>query len=136
MDATRIQEGEMVVLKRISKSLHPFEVEIGRMFSSEPLSSDPRNHCCPFYDVLQDPSDDDTLLIVMPLLRRYIDPEFMSVGEAVECFRQLFEVRIPALVNLWTMVLIPRCSRGFSSCTSIMSHIGASGVLLSSVPAN
>lgn len=28
----------------------------------------------------------------MPLLRSYDDPAFDTFGEAVECFRQLFEV--------------------------------------------
>ena len=31
----------------------------------------------------------------MPLLQEYLQPAFSSIGEAVECFRQLFEVGLP-----------------------------------------
>jgi len=92
LDATRISDGAYVVLKIISQSLHPYEVEIGRFFSSEPLRSDPANHCTPIYDVLSVPDDKDKVIVVMPLLRAYTSPQFGTIGEAVECFRQLFEV--------------------------------------------
>ncbi|TBU42946.1 kinase-like domain-containing protein [Dichomitus squalens] len=91
LDATRVSDKEMVLLKRIHKSIHPYEVGIGQYFSSEALASDPRNHCCPVYDVLHDPADENTAIIVMPLLRRYNDPNFLTVGEALEFFRQIFE---------------------------------------------
>ena len=64
-------------------------------FSTEPLASHPRNHCVPVYEVLQVPDptgDDDEIIIVMPLLRPFYNPRFKSVGEAVEFFRQIFEV--------------------------------------------
>ncbi|KAI0358597.1 hypothetical protein OH77DRAFT_1421003 [Trametes cingulata] len=91
MDAVRTSDGEMVMLKQVPRSVHPHEVPIGRYFSSKPRTSDPRNHCFPLYDVLQDPKDGDLQIIVMPLLRRYNDPRFETVGEAVEFFRQVFE---------------------------------------------
>ncbi|KAI0364340.1 kinase-like protein [Pilatotrama ljubarskyi] len=91
MDAQRISDGAVVALKRISKSIHPHEVDITRMFSAEPLSSDARNHCVPVYDVLESPNDNDIVFLVMPYLRLYKYPRFCTVGEAVECFRQLFE---------------------------------------------
>ncbi len=83
----------MVVFKRISLSIHPYEVEIGRFLRSPPLVDDPRNHCCPIFEVLQDPGDHDIQIIVMPFLRRYNDPKFATVGEAVEFFKQALEVR-------------------------------------------
>ncbi|KAI9067303.1 kinase-like protein [Trametes sanguinea] len=91
MDARRISDGTIVVLKRIRKSIHPHEAEISRMFSEEPLASDPHNHCIPIYEVLQSPLDSDIIFMVMPYLRRYSDPRFATVGEAVECIRQLLE---------------------------------------------
>ncbi|KAI0358587.1 hypothetical protein OH77DRAFT_1474343 [Trametes cingulata] len=91
VDAVRLSNGDMVMLKKVQKSVHPYEVAIGQYFSSGPISSDPRNHCCPLYDVLQDPKDDDLQIIVMPLLRRYNNPPFETIGEAVEFFRQVFE---------------------------------------------
>ena len=82
----------MVLLKRISVSAYAEEVAIGQYLNSTPLSGDPRNHTCPFLEVLQDPIDTDIRIIVMPFLRRYRNPTFQTVGEAVEFFRQAFEV--------------------------------------------
>ncbi|KAI0363369.1 hypothetical protein BV20DRAFT_147088 [Pilatotrama ljubarskyi] len=91
VDAVRLSDGEMVMLKKVRRSVHPYEVAIGQYFSSGQVASEPRNHCCPLYDVLQDPKDDDLQIIVMPLLRRYNNPSFETVGEAVEFFSQVFE---------------------------------------------
>ncbi|KII92692.1 hypothetical protein PLICRDRAFT_679064 [Plicaturopsis crispa FD-325 SS-3] len=90
-DATRISDGAFVSLKKLSKSVHPFEVDIGRYFTSEPLASDPRNHCAPFIEVLQVPDDDDLAVVVMPLLRYYDNPRFDTFGEAVDFFQQVIE---------------------------------------------
>lgn len=82
----------MVAIKHISISSHPHESEIALYLSSPLLSNDPRIHCCPILDVLEDPLDDDQRFIVMPLLGIYDEPKFTTVGEAVEFFRQAFEV--------------------------------------------
>ncbi|KAG2141277.1 hypothetical protein DEU56DRAFT_734508 [Suillus clintonianus] len=91
LDARRIQDGARVSLKRIDVSRHPCEIEIGRYFSTSPLSKDPANHCVPIYDVLQVPADDHTVIIIMPLLADFTDPYFDTVGEVVDCIHQLFE---------------------------------------------
>lgn len=78
-------------MKRIKNSEHPYEVDIGLYFSSEALATQLANHCVPFYEILS-LDDQDTVIIVMPLLRLYYDPHFDTFGEAIECFRQLFEV--------------------------------------------
>lgn len=78
-------------MKRIKKSVHPYEVDIGLYFSSESLASHAENHCIPVYEILS-LDDNETVIIVMPLLRFYADPPFDTFGEVVECFRQLFEV--------------------------------------------
>ena len=91
MDAVRMTDGEMVALKWVSRTVHPYEQEISTMFSTQPLRSDPKNHCVPVSEVLDIPDTND-FLIVMPLLRRFNDPRFKTVGEVVEFFRQLFEV--------------------------------------------
>ncbi|KAJ7698348.1 hypothetical protein B0H17DRAFT_844000, partial [Mycena rosella] len=80
-----------VMIKRVSRKIRPFEVEIGRLFSSSPLSEDPRNHCDPILEVLQDPKYLDEHIIVMPLVMLSTEPSFDTVGEVVDCFRQLFE---------------------------------------------
>ncbi|RDB25210.1 hypothetical protein Hypma_007479 [Hypsizygus marmoreus] len=89
MDATRA-DGTVVALKQIEHSVHPNEAAIGQLFSSEPFSSDPRNHCIPILDVLHSPDDENTIL-VMPILYDNEIPPFETVGEVVEFFRQIFE---------------------------------------------
>lgn len=82
------------MLKKIKKSEHPHEVDIGLFLSSGPLVSNPRNHCVPSLEVLQSPEDDDLFIIVMPFLRQFDSPDFDTVGEVLEFIRQLFEVWI------------------------------------------
>lgn len=85
-------EGNIVMIKRVEKVLAPWEGQIGTYFSTEELASNPCNHCCPILEVLQDPYDERLEFIVMPLLRRFDEPRMDTVGEAVEFFRQMFEV--------------------------------------------
>ncbi|KAL4242378.1 hypothetical protein ABKN59_011983 [Abortiporus biennis] len=92
LDATHIATNELVMLKRISQKTHPYEVEITSYFTKEPLRSDPQNHCVPLLEVLEVPNDSTIKIIVLPLLRKYNDPRFKTVGEALEFFRQAFEV--------------------------------------------
>ncbi|KAF7312510.1 Protein kinase domain-containing protein [Mycena indigotica] len=91
MDATRISDERPVILKSVSTRMHPHEVKIARLFSSPPLAENPRNHCVPIFDVLQDPEDADKQIIVMPRLIEMDRPLFETVGEVVDCFRQIFE---------------------------------------------
>ncbi|CAL1706317.1 unnamed protein product [Somion occarium] len=91
IDATRISDNQMVMLKRVSIHAHPFEVEITKYFSTEPLSSHPRNHSVPLIDILRTPDEDDIAILVIPLLHTYDAPRFLTVGESVEFFRQIFE---------------------------------------------
>jgi len=88
LDAIRVADGKLVSLKKVSKSLHSTEATIGKFFSSEPLSSDPDNHCVPIYDVLQVRDDDDYIVLVMPFLRKYDSPNFETIGEVVDFFSQ------------------------------------------------
>ncbi|KAH9915864.1 hypothetical protein B0H21DRAFT_321145 [Amylocystis lapponica] len=53
--------------------------------------SDSRNHCVPLLNVLQDPQDDDVVLLVLPLLRKYNDPLLDTIGEAIEFLHQVFQ---------------------------------------------
>ncbi|RPD78663.1 kinase-like protein [Lentinus tigrinus ALCF2SS1-7] len=91
IDATRISDGQIVAIKKVEKSYTPSEESIIRLFSTEPLASDPHNRTVPLYDVLQSPLDSNITLLVMPYLVRTHEYKFVTVGEAVECFRQLFE---------------------------------------------
>lgn len=100
LDATRLSDSSYVVLKLVKISDHPFELEIGQFLSSQTLAGASGNHCVPIYDTLHVPDDSETAIIVMPLLLDYRHPPFDTVGEVVECFRQLFEVRLPELQSL------------------------------------
>ncbi|KIM75923.1 hypothetical protein PILCRDRAFT_13130 [Piloderma croceum F 1598] len=91
LDATRISDGAYMSLEAVEKSLHPDEAEIGLFLSKEPLESEIHNHCVPVLLILQVPDDQDRIIIVMPMLRRYDNPRFDTFGEAVDFFRQVFE---------------------------------------------
>jgi len=84
------------MLKSIRRKDHPFELEIARFLTSEPLRLDPMNHCVPVLDVLAVPNEERDV-IVMPLLRSYSDPPFETCGEVMDCLHQLFEVLDPSL---------------------------------------
>ncbi|KAK7028445.1 kinase domain-containing protein [Favolaschia claudopus] len=91
MDAIRTSDGTKVLLKSVSTSLNPYEVEIAQLFSSPPHLGHPRNHCVPLLDLLQDPEDSDIQIMVMPLLVSFQEPLFDTVGELIACWRQIFE---------------------------------------------
>ena len=81
------------MLKKILKSDHPHEVDIHKYLTAGGLASHPHNHCAPLYDVLESPYDENVVILVLPLYRMFNDPRFETVGEVVEFFRQIFEVR-------------------------------------------
>ena len=121
IDARRISDGAIVAIKHISKSLHPYEIELTRMWSTEPLASDPRNHCAPVYDVLHSPLDEDIAFVVLPFLSLYDKPRFRTFGEAVECFRQMIEVTFIAILRFNMAYHI---YRAYSLFMNTMSLIG------------
>jgi hypothetical protein len=122
IDAVRIKDGAPVALKKISKYVHPQETKIGTIFSSEPLVSDPRNHCVTIQGTLQPPDDDDATILVMPLLHDYDEPSFDTFGEVIDFFQQVFKVSIMIQEN--SVNLNDRMSRASSLCTSTMLLIG------------
>ena len=117
-----MSDGKVVMLKMILRSKHPFEVEIGQYFSSKDLVSEPSNHCIPILEVLAVPDYKDLDIIVMPLLRLYKLPSFKTIGESVEFFRQIFEVRVVQGYSRYNTNCAS--SRAFNSCISIMLPIG------------
>ena len=92
MDATRIRDGKIVMLKKVVDTTHPYELEVNRLLSSEPHISHPRNHCVPIHEFMDVPDEEHTHIIVMPLLHPFDEPSFGTVGEAIEFFHQIFEV--------------------------------------------
>ncbi|KAJ7282659.1 hypothetical protein C8J57DRAFT_1499628 [Mycena rebaudengoi] len=89
IDAVSITSNSNVALKKINKHINPYEVEIATFLTT--LKPGPTNHCVPILDVLHPPDDKSIAIIVMPLLRAYDEPNFDTIGEGVEFFRQIFE---------------------------------------------
>lgn len=81
-----------VVLKRIPFEEGGYEFEINRLFSTEPLSSNPRNHCAPLLDVIELPNEPP--IMVHSLLRPFYDPRFRKFGEFVSFFEQVCQVSL------------------------------------------
>jgi len=79
-----------VVIKRAPSNTP--EVAIGQFLSSDALRSNPANHCVPILDSFADPRGSDYVFIVMPVLRRWHDPPFQTIGEFVDFVDQLLEV--------------------------------------------
>ena len=81
-------------MKRFSRTRDPYEKDITLFLSSEPAKSHPRNHSIPVHEIIDVP-DEEYSIIVMPLLDSFDNPRFETVGEVLECFRQIFEVCVP-----------------------------------------
>ena len=101
MDATRISDGRIVTIKAVLKRFTPFEEKTIRQFSEQPLASDPHNHAIPLYEAMHPPWDDSVVLLIMPYLIDIHKHKFATVGEVVECFRQLFEVSFILFRRIW-----------------------------------
>jgi hypothetical protein len=109
MDATRISDGRPVVLKRMLSQEGPYELEINKLFSTEPLSSNPRNRCVQLLDVIELPNDPP--IIVHPLLRPVYKPPLKTYGEFVTFFAQICEVSPLVFLVTPTFVQLPIIGR-------------------------
>lgn len=100
VDAIRLSDGSSVALRLsdrdISRAIKVAfqEVYMFHKFSTEPLASDPKNHCTRLTEILHVPDDDDMSIIVMPFLQSWTLVKFFTIGEVVEFFTQIFEVRV------------------------------------------
>jgi len=90
MDATRISDGKQVMLKMLPYEEGPYELEINKLFSTEPVSSNPRNRCVQMLGVIRLPGDPP--IIAQPLLRPFYEPRLQTYGEFVTFFAQVCEV--------------------------------------------
>ncbi|KAG8922681.1 hypothetical protein FRC01_013737 [Tulasnella sp. 417] len=89
LDAERISDGVPVFLKPIPKSSP--EIPIGILLTSDKLRDDSRNHAVPLLDVIEDPTDPDGVILVLPMLRRIDSPLPGSVKECLELVEQTLE---------------------------------------------
>ncbi|GBE86772.1 hypothetical protein SCP_1000140 [Sparassis crispa] len=89
IDAVRIPEGDLVCLKSVERGGN--EIHIAQFLSSSELRSHPINHCVPVIDVLPDPIDAKSAILIMLYLRPFNNPDFGAVGEVVEFMRQTLE---------------------------------------------
>jgi hypothetical protein len=90
MDATQVSDGAPVMMKRLLAKEGPYELQINRIFSSDPLASDPRNHCTRLLEVIELPND--LPIMVHALLRPFNKPRFQTFGEFIAFFGQISEV--------------------------------------------
>ncbi|KAF8834107.1 hypothetical protein BDN67DRAFT_1016853 [Paxillus ammoniavirescens] len=88
-DAMRLSDGKYVTLKLVKKTDHPHEIDIAQFFSFASLAGKIVNYYVPIHDVLPIPGDEERVIIIMTL-GGYNNPPFDTVGEALECFQQLF----------------------------------------------
>ena len=98
MDAVRLADGKRVFLKRLRRDHE--EIAISKFFSEGDKASDERNHCVPILDYLEDESLPGYGFLVMPVMRHFYKPEFLSIDEALEFIRQTLEVRLSTGVRL------------------------------------
>jgi hypothetical protein len=68
------------------------EHRIASYMTSPALRSNPRNHCVPILALIRVPDYDDGFLLVMPLLRRFNQPDFETIGQCADFMRQMLEV--------------------------------------------
>jgi len=89
-----IPTGEQVALKITRTQFNAAEIDIMQYLSSEAVSSEPHNNCVKLLGILYPPGDSQKhiQILVMPLLHTFSSPKFDTIGEALECFRQLFYV--------------------------------------------
>ena len=69
------------------------ETRLARMLSTKEMRADPRNHCVPVIEVIDDPGNDTKSYLVMPFLRCADDPPFQHVKEIIDFVDQILEVR-------------------------------------------
>jgi len=99
-------EGRVVCIKQVSRDDN--ELLIARMLSANELRADPRNHCVPIIDVIDDPEDDTKSYVVMPFLRCANDPSFQYVKEIMDFVDQILEVRVNDWAKYEDLTVIDR----------------------------
>ncbi|KAI0310988.1 hypothetical protein OF83DRAFT_1152991 [Amylostereum chailletii] len=87
VDATRISDGKLVYIKRVSTGNQ--ESTVATMLSASDLRDDPNNHSVPILETFSDDQDPSISYMVMPFLRRITGPAFSTVGEVIDFVDQV-----------------------------------------------
>ncbi|KAH8988764.1 hypothetical protein EDB86DRAFT_2022436 [Lactarius hatsudake] len=90
MDTTRIWRP--VVLKRLLVEEGSRELEINKLFSTEPLATNPRNHCVCLLDLIQLPGDQPIQSWSIPCCANIMIPRFELSANSSLFFAQICEV--------------------------------------------
>ncbi|KDR84181.1 hypothetical protein GALMADRAFT_56099 [Galerina marginata CBS 339.88] len=91
LDGIRRQDGLVVCIKMIQDPRKIKQIKITEYFSSRKMTADSRNHVVPFYDTFGDQYSAHIQFMVMPVLRRFDDPDFLMVCEVVDFVSQVLE---------------------------------------------
>lgn len=93
MDALRVSDGLQVAIKATLS--WTTEAPIAFLFTDGNAVEEPRNHCVPILDTFIDETE-DIVYIVMPLLRAFNDPAFVTVAEVIDFVDQMVQVSQPS----------------------------------------
>ncbi|TDL21677.1 hypothetical protein BD410DRAFT_724031 [Rickenella mellea] len=89
MDATRISDGSLVMLKKVSRLTS--EISIAQYLSEPEIRRCPENHCVPVLDRFPAEADPNIDIIVMPFLFRLNEPRFEAVDQVLDFIRQTLD---------------------------------------------
>jgi len=92
LDAIRRQDGLVVCIKMVKEPSKTRQITISEFFSSRRMTNDTRNHVVPLYDKFVDVYTTDIQFMVMPVLRRFDNPEFVASCEVIDFVSQALEV--------------------------------------------
>lgn len=87
MDAIRTHDGLPVAIKATLGWTR--EASIAFLFTDGDAIEEPRNHCVPILDTF---IEEDIVYLVMPLLRAFNDPLFVTVAEVIDFVDQMVQV--------------------------------------------
>ena len=120
MDATRLNDGRIVVIKQVQTDSP--EISIGVMLSTPESLDNPNNHCVPILDHFSNPEESEITYIVMPLLREFNDPKFYDISEMLDFVQQTLEVRELRIQD--PIILSQKFYRGWCIYMSALWHTG------------
>ncbi|KAI0774908.1 hypothetical protein BD413DRAFT_677962 [Trametes elegans] len=85
-DARRRRDNKLVAIKALKKDTE--ESKIAPCLSSV---THPQNHCVPVHELLPDPLDSQSLLLVIPYLRPCKNPDLSVIGDIIDFVQQTLE---------------------------------------------